>query len=64
MYYANSEISNHINTKHQILKDKSTSKRCIPDFIEKHSVQYRDTPHTMGFWLQNLDRLDPFATFT
>ncbi len=42
-YIANSEISNYINTKHRILKGKSTSK-CIPDFIEMHSVKYRDTP--------------------
>ncbi len=47
-YIANSEISNNINTKHRILKGKSTSKRCIADFIEIHSVKYvgyRDTPH-------------------
>ncbi len=49
MYYANyiasSEISNHINTKHRILKGKSKSKKCIPDFIEIHSVKYRDKTH-------------------
>ncbi len=36
-YIANSKISNHINTKHQILKDKSKSTKCIPDLRKMHN---------------------------
>ncbi len=38
MYYAN-YIANSERDQHRILKDKSTSKRCIANFIELHSVK-------------------------
>ncbi len=48
--YANSKISDHLNTKHQVLKDESKSKRGIPD-IGKYMVWGVETHATLRAFL-------------